>query len=164
MIMLQRTQVSLFEDSINWLHFAVLILLGVLTYAAACFLVRRSDVVREGVEREYPPPNPDIAAFGAVAITDALIRFVTLRFTTFFFSILYGGAIPLEQAPFIGAFSLIVFLLCSFIGVLFISKGLLPTSFGRAALISTIKVSIQLVLGGILFLLLIVYAFLQAAR
>lgn len=164
MIMLQRKYVFLFEDSIDWVQFALLNLSSVLTYRVCCYCIRRRDVVVEGVERAYPPPEPDIGALAAVAISDALIRFVTLKLTTFFFSYVYGGAIPIQQAPFIGAFSLLLFLLCSFIAVMFISKAMLPTSFGRAALISAIKVSLQLVLGGLFLLLLIVYALSQGAR
>jgi hypothetical protein len=109
----------------------------------ACFLVRRRDVLTEGVQRECPPPQPDIAAFGAVAITDAVIRFVTMRLTTLFFSGLYAIAIPLEHAVFVQACAMGVFLLCSFIVVMLISKALLPTTLGRAAFISGLKVALQ---------------------
>lgn len=164
MIMLQRTQVFLFEESIDWVHFALLNVSSILTYAVVCYFIRRRDVVVEGVERDYPPPKPDISALVAVALADALIRFVTLKLTTFFLSSLYGGAIPLEQALFIGAFSFLLFLVCSFVFVMFISKALLPTSLRQAALISAIKVSLQLVLGGLFILLLVVYALSQGAR
>lgn len=162
--MIQRTRVVLYEESIDWLQFGVIVLLGVLTYAVACFFIRRSAPVVEGVEREYPPPNPDVAAFGAVAISDAITRFVTLRLTTFIFSSVYGGFIPLDQALFISAFALLLFLACSFIIVTFISKAMLPTTFRQAAFISAIKVGLQLVLSGLFFLLLIVYALLQGQR
>lgn len=164
MIIVQRTYVYLFEDSIDWLQFALLNVSSVLTYAAVCYFIRRRDVVKEGVEREYPPPRPDGSALAAVAVSDALIRFVTLKLTTFFFATMYGGAIPIQQAPFIGAFSFLLFLLCSFIVVMFISRALLPTSFSRAALISAIKVLLQLMLGGVFLLLLIVYALSQGVR
>lgn len=164
MIIVQRTYVFLFRESIDWLQFALLNVSSVITYALVCYFIRRRDVVREGVEREYPPPNPDISALAAVALSDALIRFVTLKLTPAFFTYMYGGAIPLTQAPFIGALAFLLFLLCSFIVVMFISKALLPTSFGQAALISAIKVSLQLVLGGLFLLLLIVYAFSQGVR
>jgi hypothetical protein len=162
--MLQRTQVFLFEESIDWAHFALLNVSSIITYALVCYFIRRRDVVVEGVERDYPPPKPDASALVAVALSDALIRFITLKLTTFFFSSMYGGAIPLEQALFIGAFSFLIFLLCSFIAVTLISKALLPTSFGQAALISGIKVSLQLVLGGLFILLLVVYALSQGVR
>lgn len=156
--MVQRTRIVLFEESIDWVQFVGLVLLGVLAYAVACFILRRRDVVVEGVEREHPPPDPDVAAFGAIAFADALIRFVTLRVTSFFFSTLYGGAIPLNQAVFISAFSFLIFLLCSFVITVLISKALLPTGFRQAALIGIIKVSLQLMVGGLFFLALIVYA------
>lgn len=160
--MIQRIQVIVFEETINWFHFGLLILFGALSYAVVCYLIRRRDVVVEGVERDYPPPNPDAAAFGAVIITDALIRFVTLRFTTFFFSTLFGGAIPLEMALLVEVSALGIFLLCSFVVVMLISKALLPTSFGRAALISVIKVVLQFVLIFLFALLLILYNFLTS--
>ena len=156
--MVQRTRILLFEESIDWVQFVGLVVIGVAAYALACFILRRRDVVVEGVERDYPPPNPDVAAFGAIAVADALIRFVTLRFTAFFFSALYGGAMPLNQAIFISAFSFLLFLLCSFVITVFISRALLPTGFRQAALIGIIKVSLQLMIGGLFFLLLIVYA------
>jgi hypothetical protein len=162
--MLQRSRVFLFEESIDWLQFVLLTVSSVLTYAVVCYFIRLRDVRAGEVEREYPPPKPDGGALGAVAIADTLIRFVTLKLTTFFFSAMYGGAIPLGQAPFIGAFSFLLFLLCSFVVVMFISKALLPTSFGRAALISGIKVLVQLLLGGLFLLLLIVYALSQGMR
>jgi hypothetical protein len=156
--MVQRTRIVLFEESIDWVQLVGLVLIGVLAYALACFILRRRAAGLEGAEREYPPPNPDAGAFGAIALADVLIRFVTLRITSFFFSTLYGGAIPLNQAIFISAFSFLLFLLCSFVITVFVSKALLPTGFRQAALIGIIKVSLQLMIGGLFFLLLIVYA------
>ena len=162
--MVQRTRVFLFEESIDWLDFGFIILSGVITYAVAWFFVRRRDVVVEGITLDYQPPKPDVTAFGAVAVSDALIRFVTLRLTTFSFTSLYGGAIPLNQALFIGAFAFLIYMLCSFIVVMLISKGLLPASLRQAAFISALKVSLQLVLWGAFVLLQIGYAFLYAER
>ena len=143
MLMIQQTQIIVYEESINWLHYGALILSGVFAYAVVCFLVRRRDGVAQGVEREYPPPQPDIAAFAAVAITDAVIRFITMRLTTFFFLAMSDGAIPLELAPIVGLCGLGAFLLCSFIVVMLISKALLPTTLGRAAFISGLKALLQ---------------------
>jgi hypothetical protein len=158
--MLQRTQVFLFEDSIDWLDLGYVVLSGVITYAVAWYIIRRRDVVVEGIKLDSQPPRPDIAAFGAVAISDALVRFVTLRATIFFISFLYGGAIPLEHALFIGALAFLIFTLSSFIVVTLISKALLPASLSQAALISMIKVSLQFVLWGLFILLQIGYALL----
>ncbi|HEX8491466.1 MAG TPA: hypothetical protein VF658_01365 [Pyrinomonadaceae bacterium] len=162
--MIQRTTVFVFEEAIDWVDFGFVVLSGVLTYAVAWFFIRRRNVVVEGIELEYQPPKPDVAAFGAVAVSDALIRFVTLRLTTFSFTSLYGGAIPLQQALFIGAFAFLVFMLFSFIVVMLISKGLLPASLRQAALISAVKVSLQLVLWGLFILLQIGYAFMYGER
>jgi hypothetical protein len=162
--MAQRARVFLFEESIDWLDFGFVILSGVLSYAVGWYFIRRRGVVVEGIEPEYQPPKPDVTAFGAVLISDALIRFVTLRLTTFAFTSLYGGAIPLNQALFIGAFAFLVYVLCSFIVVMFISKALLPASLRQAALISALKVSLQLVLWGLFIILQIGYAFLYSER
>ncbi|HYO91509.1 MAG TPA: hypothetical protein VEQ40_07730 [Pyrinomonadaceae bacterium] len=162
--MAQRTAVFLFEESIDWVDFGYIVLSGVLTYAVAWFFVRRRNVVVDGIELDYQPPKPDVTAFGAVAVSDALIRFVTLRITSFSFTSLYGGAIPLQQALFIGAFAFLVFMLFSFIAVMLISKGLLPAGLRQAALISAIKVSLHLVLWGLFVLLQIGYALMYGER
>lgn len=154
MLMIQQTQIIVYEDSINWLHYGVLILSGVVAYALACFLVRRRDAVATGVEREYQPPQPDIEAFVAVAITDAVIRFITMQLTKFFFLAMSDGAIPLELAPIVGACRLVVFALCSYIVVMLISKALLPTTLGRAAFISILKVMLQFTLASSFYVLL----------
>jgi hypothetical protein len=162
--MLLRTQVFLFEDSIDWLDLGYVVVSGVLTYAVAWFFIRRRDVVVDGIRLDYQPPKPDVAAFGAVAISDAIIRFVTLRLTIFSVSALYGGAIPIEHSLFIGAFAFLVFMLCSFIVVLLISKALLPAGFSQAALISVIKVALQFALWGLFILLQIGYALMSGQR
>jgi hypothetical protein len=162
--MLVRTQVFLFEDSIDLLDLGYVVLSGVLTYGVAWFFIRQRDVLVDGIRLDYQPPKPDVAAFGAVAVSDAIARFVTLRFSIFALSALYGGAIPLEHALFVGAFAFLVFMVCSFIVVMLISKALLPAGFGQAALISVIKVGLQLALWGLFILLQIGYALLYGER
>lgn len=159
-----RTQVFLFEDAIDLLDLGYVVLSGIVSYAVAWFFVRQRNVVVDGITLDYQPPRPDVAAYGAVAVSDAIVRFVTLRFTIFLLSAWYGGAIPLEHALFVAAFAFLVFMLCSFVVVLPISKALLPARLGQAALISAIKVTLHLALWGLFILLRIGYAVLSDAR
>ena len=158
--MIQRTQVFLFEDSIDWLDLGYVVVSGIVAYAVAWLFVRRRDVVVEGITLDYQPPKPDGGAYGAVAVSDAIVRFVTMRVTIFLLSAFYGGAIPIEHALFVWAFAFLVFMVFSFIVVMLISKALLPAGFGQAALISAIKVALHLVLWGLFILLQIGYYYL----